>query len=124
MEDFKAVYNAKDLDEAKQQLSSFKEKWSKNYKNIIKSVTDSEEYLLTFYSFPKSCWKSIYTTNIIEGFNKQIKRMIKHKEQFPDPESLERFIVSIFNDYNEKFMFRAHKGFVNTSEQWTNGSQH
>ena len=118
MEDFKAVYNAKDLDEAKQQLSSFKEKWSKNYKNIVKSVTDSEEYLLTFYSFPKSCWKSIYTTNIIEGFNKQIKRMIKHKEQFPDPESLERFIVSIFNDYNEKFMFRAHRGFLNTSEQW------
>lgn len=124
MEDFKAVYNAKDLDEAKQQLSSFKEKWSKNYKNIVKSITDSEEYLLTFYSFPKSCWKSIYTTNIIEGFNKQIKRMIKHKEQFPDPESLERFIVSIFNDYNEKFMFRAHKGFVNTSEQWATGLSH
>lgn len=124
MEDFKAVYNAKDLDEAKQHLSSFKEKWSKNYRNIIKSITDSEEYLLTFYSFPKSCWKSVYTTNIIEGFNKQIKRMIRHKEQFPDPESLERFIVSIFNDYNEKFMFRAHKGFVNTSEQWVTGSAH
>ena len=44
--------------------------------------------------------------------------MTKHKEQFPDSDSLERFIVSLFNDYNEKFMARIHKGFADTAGFW------
>ncbi|MGN8808950.1 transposase, partial [Absicoccus porci] len=35
---------------------------------------------------------SLYTSNLIEGLNKQLKRKIKQKEQFPNEESLERFV--------------------------------
>jgi len=117
-DDFKKVYESDTKQLAESRLNEFKEKWSKHYRNIITSLNNVEPYLLTFYDFPKSVRHSIYTTNIIEGFNKQIKRMTKHKEQFPDPDSLERFVVSLFNDYNEKFMMRVHKGFANTSEYW------
>lgn len=116
--DFKKVYTASCKEEGQDYLEQFKAKWGTKYRNIIKSLNSSESYLLTFYDFPKSCWQSIYTTNIIEGFNKQIKRMTKHKEQFPDPDSLERFIVSLFNDYNEKFMCRIHKGFKEAGDSW------
>jgi len=117
-DDFKMVYEANTKELAQAKLNEFKEKWSKHYRNIITSLNNAEPYLLTFYDYPKSVRHSIYTTNIIEGFNKQIKRMTKHKEQFPDPDSLERFVVSLFNDYNEKFMTRIHKGFANTTEYW------
>ncbi|MBE5099593.1 transposase, partial [Priestia aryabhattai] len=50
-----------------------------------------------FYSFPKSIWRSIYSTNLIESFNKQIQKYSKRKEQFPNEESLERFLVSQFD---------------------------
>lgn len=117
-DDFKKVYESDTKQLAESRLNEFKEKWSKHYRNIITSLNNAEPYLLAFYDFPKSVRHSIYTTNIIEGFNKQIKRMTKHKEQFPNPDSLERFVVSLFNDYNEKFMMRVHKGFANTSEYW------
>ncbi|MEQ7316375.1 IS256 family transposase, partial [Enterococcus hirae] len=35
----------------------------------------------------------------------------KRKEQFPNEESLERFLVSQFNNYNQNFLCRVHKGF-------------
>lgn len=118
IEDFKSIYQSENKENALQKLSQFQDKWQKKYKNIIEGIERCQPYLLTFYDFPVSIHHSIYTTNIIEGFNKQIKRMTKHKEQFPDPESLERFIVSIFNDYNEKFMTRIHKGFADTASYW------
>ena len=122
-EDFKDIYQTRDKMTAQNKLENFKEKWGKNYKNIIESIKRSEPYLLTFYDFPESIRHSIYTTNIIEGLNKQVKRMTKHKEQFPDPDSLERFIVSLFNDYNMKFINRIHKGFADTGGFWSEESQ-
>jgi len=71
----------------------------------------NNSYLFTFYSFPKSIWRSIYSTNLIESFNKQIKKYSKRKEQFPNEESLERFLVSQFDQYNQRFATRCHIGF-------------
>ena len=68
-------------------------------------------YLLTFYSFPRDIWRSIYSTNLIESFNKQIKKYTKRKEQFPNEESLERFLVTQFEDYNQSNAIRCHIGF-------------
>lgn len=62
-------------------------------------------YIFTFYSFPKSIWRSIYSTNLIESFNKQIKKYTKRKEQFPHEEALEKFLVAQFEDYNQRLNF-------------------
>lgn len=71
----------------------------------------SNDQLLTFYDFPASIRRSIYSTNLIEAFNKEIKRYVKRKEQFPNEEALERFLVTQFLDYNQKFGIRCHRGF-------------
>nr|WP_274595206.1 transposase [Enterococcus faecium] len=57
-----------------------------------------------------------YSTNLIESFNKQIKRYSRRKEQFQNEESLERFLVSIFDTYNQKFLNRSHKGFQQVTD--------
>ncbi|KKJ70653.1 transposase [Enterococcus faecium MRSN 11639] len=59
---------------------------------------------------------TIYSTNLIESFNKQIKRYSRRKEQFQNEESLERFLVSIFDTYNQKFLNRSHKGFQQVTD--------
>ncbi|KKJ68067.1 transposase [Enterococcus faecium MRSN 11639] len=59
---------------------------------------------------------AIYSTNLIESFNKQIKRYSRRKEQFQNEESLERFLVSIFDTYNQKFLNRSHKGFQQVTD--------
>ncbi|MEX1501494.1 IS256 family transposase [Enterococcus sp. C60(2024)] len=77
---------------------------------MVESIL-SNDYLLTFYDFPLAIRKSIYSTNLIESFNKQIKKYSHRKEQFQNEESMERFLVSSFDTYNQKFLGRSHKGF-------------
>ena len=84
-------------------------KWEKSYPRVIESVMNNEQ-ILTFYDFPASIRRSIYSTNLIEAFNKEIKRYVKRKEQFPSEESLECFHVIRFLDYNHKFGIRCHRG--------------
>ncbi|WP_375378204.1 transposase, partial [Pediococcus pentosaceus] len=50
--------------------------------------------------FPPAIRQSLYSTNLIENFNKHLKRTTHHKEQFPTEDSLDRFLVSQFNVYN------------------------
>ncbi len=71
-------------------------------------------YLLTFYPFPKTIWRSIYSTNLIESSNKQIKKYTKRKEQFPNEKSLEHFLVTQFEVYNQCNAICGHIGFNKT----------
>ena len=47
---------------------------------------------------------------MIESYNKQLKRHFNAKEQFPTELSEEKFLVSLFERYNEKFLNRVHRG--------------
>ncbi|TKL80954.1 IS256 family transposase, partial [Enterococcus faecium] len=98
-DDFKAVYQASSKEEANTFLGSMIEKWQKTYPKVTQSLIKNQD-LLTFYEFPLR--RSIYSTNLIESFNKQIKKYSRRKEQFQNEESLERFLVSIFDTYNQK----------------------
>ena len=107
--DFKLVYQAASKEEAMNQISFMIDKWKKQYPRVVKLLMNPA--ILTFYNFPPSIRRTIYSTNLIEGFNKQLKKYTKRKEQFPNEESLERFLVSQFNNYNQKFLCRIHNGF-------------
>lgn len=109
-EDFKSVYRADNRELGEKALHEFVQKWQSAYPKVTKSLLENP-YIFTFYSFPKPIWRSIYSTNLIESFNKQIKKYTKRKEQFPNEESLERFIVSQFEMYNQRFSVRCHLGF-------------
>lgn len=116
--DFKRVYNLRTKEEAEIELHSFINKWGSKYPKV-KGIIERNSNLLTFLDFPIEIRASIYTTNIIEGFNKNIKRKTKKKEQFPNAESLEKYLVCIFEEYNMKFQQRIHKGFgLISSEVW------
>ena len=81
-------------------------KWKKQYPRVVNLLLNPA--LLTFYNFPHAIRRTIYSTNLIEGFNKQLKRYTRRKEQFPNEESLEILHFSI-NQYNQKFLGRIHK---------------
>jgi transposase-like protein len=108
-EDFKLVYQANSKEEALDHIDFMTRKWKKQYPRVVNLLLNPA--LLTFYNFPHAIRRTIYSTNLIEGFNKQLKRYTRRKEQFPNEESLERFFISQFNQYNQKFLGRIHKGF-------------
>jgi len=58
-DNFKAVYQTKDREEALETLEQMQSKWEKSYPRVIESVM-SNELILTFYNFPASIRRSIY----------------------------------------------------------------
>ena len=99
LDDFKEVYNASKLEEALSNLETFTSKWKRKYPRVI-DILDKNTYLLTYFDYPKEVRHSIYSTNLIEGFNKQLKKKFKLKEQFPTETSMEKYLVSQFNQFN------------------------
>ena len=98
LDDFKEVYNASKLEEALSNLETFTSKWKRKYPRVI-DILDKNTHLLTYFDYPKEVRHSIYSTNLIEGFNKQLKKKFKLKEQFPTETSMEKYLVSQFNQY-------------------------
>lgn len=76
--DFKLVYQAASKEEAMNQISFMIDKWKKQYPRVVKLLMNPA--ILTFYNFPPSIRRTIYSTNLIEGFNKQLKKYTKRKE--------------------------------------------
>ncbi|RAZ69098.1 IS256 family transposase [Planococcus maitriensis] len=110
LDDFKSVYRAENRELGEKALKVFVDKWKTAYPKVAKSL-EANPYIFTFYSFPKSIWRSIYSTNLIESFNKNVKKYSKRKEQFPNEDSLDRFLVSQFEIYNQNFSTHCHIGF-------------
>ena len=92
MTDLKKVYQAVSEDEAMNSLISFKDKWGKIYPSCIKSWEDNWDILTTFFAYPPEIRKIIYTTNIIEGLNRQFRAITKNKPSFTNDDSLRKML--------------------------------
>jgi transposase-like protein len=92
MVDLKKVYQAVTEDEALQNLMDFKDKWGSQYPSCIKSWEENWDILSTFYAYPPEIRKIIYTTNIIEGLNRQFRRITKNKPSFTNDDSLRKLL--------------------------------
>ena len=92
MADLKKIYTAVTLEEAEDALEQFGETWRKKYPSCVKSWEENWEVLCTFYEYPPEIRKIIYTTNIIEGLNRQFRQITKNKPSFTNDDSLRRML--------------------------------
>ena len=92
MADLKKVYTAVTEDEALENLMAFKEKWGKQYPSCVKSWEDNWDILSAFFAYPTEIRKIIYTTNIIEGLNRQFRQITKNKPSFTNDDSLRKML--------------------------------
>ena len=92
MADLKKIYGAINEDEAMQGMTEFKEKWAKNYPSCVRSWEENWDILSTFFAYPAEVRKIIYTTNIIEGLNRQFRKITKNKPSFTNDDSLRKML--------------------------------
>ena len=90
--DLKKIYTAVTLDEAENALLQFGETWRKQYPSCVKSWEENWDILSTFFEYPPEIRKIIYTTNIIEGLNRQFRQITKNKPSFTSDDSLRRML--------------------------------
>jgi len=99
--ELKEIFASHNEPEALERCEAMKQKWKKAYPKHFEDYLN-RPHMFTYFKYPISIWGSIRTTNWIENTNKQLKRQIKKKEQFPNEGSAERFLVNLFTIQNEK----------------------
>ena len=103
--DLKKVYQAATREEADANLLRLDEIWGGKYAAAVKSWQNNWEQLATFFQFPKEIRRLIYTTNTVEGYHRQLRKVIKNKASFPTPQAA------------RKLLYLA---TMNITKKWTN----
>jgi putative transposase len=85
--DLKTIYRATTQEEAETNLLRLAEKWSSKYAIAVRSWENNWEDLATFFHYPTEIRRLIYTTNLIEGYHRQLRKVMKNKATFPTPEA-------------------------------------
>ena len=106
MADLKKVYAAVDEPSAEEALETFSARWDKKYPKISASWRENWPNLSTYFKFPEELRRLIYTTNAIEGFNRQLRKVTKAKAVFPTDDSLLKMLYLAMLDITKKWTGR------------------
>lgn len=108
MADLKMVYSAVDEQTALSNLEEFGDKWNGKYPKIYKSWSEHWPTLSTYFKYPEAVRRLIYTTNAIEGFNRQLRKVTKSKTVFPSDDSLLKMLYLAMMDITKKWTGHRH----------------
>lgn len=102
--DLKTIYQAPTREKGETNLLKVADKWSQKYPAAIRSWENNWAELSTFFDYPKEIRRLIYTTNTVEGYNRQLRKVTKTKALFPTAKSV------------RKLLYLAHQ---NIARKWT-----
>lgn len=101
--DFKKIYTSTSSEEANFQLESFKTKYEKDQKRIVKKVEDFMQYLEPLFELPQEIRKCIYTSNAIESVNSALRKVTRGKGAFPSENSVYKVLYLRIKELSEKW---------------------
>ncbi|AET60292.1 mutator family transposase [Paenibacillus terrae HPL-003] len=105
--DLKPIYKAATEEGALLELDHFEEVWDTKYPLIIRSWRTNWEELATFFKYPPEIRKLIYTTNMIESYHRQLRKVTKGKSIFPTDEALLKMLYLATVDVTRKWTGRV-----------------
>lgn len=103
MGDLKEVYRATTKELAEQQLDALDKKWGKKYPLVINSWRNNWPKLSTYFKYDPAIRRLIYTTNTIEGFHRQVRKVTKTKGAFPSDMALLKLIYLAYFNIRKKW---------------------
>lgn len=103
MGDLKPVYQAPNLSMAEMKFDDLKEKWGKKYPVVISSWERNWDNLTSYFAYDEHIRKLIYTTNPVEGFHRQVRKVTKTKGVFPNDMSLLKLIYLAVQHISKKW---------------------
>ena len=106
MADLRSVYAAVDEPAALDALDAFSAKWETKYPKISRSWRENWANLSTYFKYPQEVRRLIYTTNSIEGFNRQLRKVTKTRSVFPTDDSLFKMLYLAMVDITQKWTGR------------------
>ena len=110
MKSLQEVYQAPTKEQGETGLALLQEQWGKKYPSMIKSWKNNWERLSNYYKYPKEIRKIIYTTNIIESFHSQLRKVTKSKRVFSSDMSLFKLLYLVHQNIK--------KGWIGPINGW------
>lgn len=103
LKDLKTVYKADTLGGAEIAMDQLEEKWGVKYPKVIGSWRNNWDRLTAYFEFHPAIRRIIYTTNIIEGFHRQLRKVLKTKGAFPSQDSLFKLLYLVQKRISKKW---------------------
>ena len=101
--DLRQVYGAPTREAAQAGLEHLSETWRGRYAMAVRSWENNWEDLTTFFDFPAEIRRLIYTTNTVEGYNRQLRKIIKSKGSFTSGYSSRKQLIYVNRDITKKW---------------------
>jgi putative transposase len=108
MKDLKLVYQAVNKTTAEDELLKLEEKWGKKYPVVLNSWQNNWHKLSTYFAYDEQIRKIIYTTNAVEGFHRQVRKVTKTKGMFPNDMALLKLIYLATRNISKKWTQPIH----------------
>jgi transposase-like protein len=106
--DLKAVYQAPTREVAETKLLQLAERWGDRYPVAVRSWENNWEDLATMFDYPSDIRRLIYTTNTVEGYNRQLRKVTKSKGAFPSGEAARKLLFLANRDITRKWTAPVH----------------
>lgn len=103
MRDLKEVYRASGIEVAQENLKALDEKWGKKYPVVLASWNNNWHKLSTYFKYTEDVRRLIYTTNAIEGFHRQVRKVTKNKTAFTTDMALLKLIYLAQRNISKKW---------------------
>jgi transposase-like protein len=101
--DLKTIYQAPTREAAEANLVKLGNTWRSKYAVAVRSWENNWEDLATFFAYPAEIRRLIYTTNTVEGYNRQLRKVIKTKAGFPNAEAARKLLFLATRDITKKW---------------------
>lgn len=103
MQELKTVYQAPTKDKAEMELDKINNKWGVKYPVVIKSWQNHWHKLSMYFTYDEQIRRIIYTTNAVEGFHRQVRKITKTKGAFPNDMALLKLIYLAVENISRKW---------------------
>lgn len=85
------------------ELDNLELKWGEDYPIVIKSWRDNWDKLSAYFQYSDDIRKMIYTTNTVEGYHRQIRKVTKNKGIFTSDTALEKLVYLAYRNIRKKW---------------------
>jgi transposase-like protein len=105
--ELKPIYKAPTEQAALEELDQFEQTWGSRYPLMVRSWRNNWDEIATFFKYPPEIRKLIYTTNVIESYHRQLRKVTKGKAMFPTDDALLKMLYLVTMDVLRKWTGRV-----------------
>jgi putative transposase len=101
--DLRMIYQAPTREAGEERLLELGERWGEKYAVAVRSWERHWDDLATMFDYPAEIRRLIYTTNTVEGYNRQLRKVVKTKGALPSADAARKLLYLVTAGITKKW---------------------